>query len=552
MREWWRGACIYQIYPRSYQDDNGDGIGDLKGITRRLDHVASLGVDGIWLSPIFQSPMQDMGYDVSDHTAVDPLFGTLDDCRALLDKAHSLGLKVIFDQVLSHTASRHPWFVESRSSRDNARADWFVWADPKPDGSPPNNWQSLFGGSAWEWEARRGQYYFHNFLTSQPDLNFHCEAVQDAVLETVDFWLKAGVDGFRLDTVNYYFHDRQLRDDPPEPSQAGKYWVKPYDAQDHIHSKSQPENLAFLKKLRALVDRYPDRMLVGEVGDEHHSIDTMAAYTEGGDKLHMAYSFDMLGPKFSAGHFRDCIATFFARAADGWPSWSFSNHDVERHVTRWAASSAEPDALSKQSAALLLSFEGSVGIYQGEELGLPETVLDFAELTDPPGIRMWPEYKGRDGCRTPMPWDSSQHAGFTTATPWLPVKELQKSRNVLAQEAESGSVLAFYRAMIALRQSSPALRLGGTIFLATPEPVLAFVRTCKGEDGRRDCLCVFNLSQYPVSMDIKGLAKTVAISAGIARPSARSVIMAANGFLISHLVEAGNVEAPVVTITESP
>ncbi|MCU0831460.1 MAG: alpha-amylase family glycosyl hydrolase, partial [Rhizobiaceae bacterium] len=295
--DWWRGAVIYQIYPRSFQDSNGDGIGDLKGITERLDHVASLGVDAIWLSPFFTSPMKDMGYDVSDYCDVDPVFGTLADFDALVAKAHALGLKVMIDQVLSHSSDQHPWFIESKSSRTNKKADWYVWADAKPAGDPPTNWQSVFGGSAWTWHSGRRQYYLHNFLASQPDLNFHNPAVQDALLKTTEFWLKRGVDGFRLDTVNFYVHDARLRDNPGVDLAPGALpAVNPYGHQTHLFDKTRPENIAFLKRFRALLDRFDARAAVGEVGDEDRSLKTMAEYTSGGDRLHMCYSFDMLGP----------------------------------------------------------------------------------------------------------------------------------------------------------------------------------------------------------------------------------------------------------------
>ncbi|MEO1960970.1 MAG: alpha-amylase family glycosyl hydrolase, partial [Paracoccus sp. (in: a-proteobacteria)] len=285
MKEWWRDAVIYQIYPRSFQDDDGDGIGDLKGIARRLGHVADLGADAIWLSPIFTSPMKDMGYDVSDYTGIDPLFGTIADFDALVARAHDLGLKVIIDQVLSHTSDKHPWFEQSRQDRGNPRADWYVWAEPNPDGTPPSNWPSVFGGPAWEWEPRRRQYYLHNFLIQQPDLNFHHRPVQDALLDTMRFWLERGVDGFRLDTVNYYFHDDRLRDNPPNPDHDGP---ETYGYQRHIYSKNRPDNIAFLKRMRALTDEYDGRMMVGEVGDGGQTaIDIMAEYTAGNDRLHM-------------------------------------------------------------------------------------------------------------------------------------------------------------------------------------------------------------------------------------------------------------------------
>ncbi|WP_126975144.1 alpha-amylase family glycosyl hydrolase [Frigidibacter oleivorans] len=498
MTEWWRSAVIYQIYPRSFQDDNGDGVGDLAGITRRLDHVADLGCDAIWLSPIFPSPMEDMGYDVSDYTGIEPLFGTLADFDALIARAHDLGLKVIIDQVISHSSDRHPWFVESRSSRENPRADWYVWADPKPDGNPPNNWLSVFGGSSWTWDAGRRQYYLHNFLDSQPDLNLHTPAVQQALLDAMRFWLERGVDGFRLDTVNYYFHDDRLRDNPGLPRKPGVLPpVNPYDMQEHLFSKTRPENIAFLKRLRALTDSFPDRMMVGEVGDALRSVQIMGEYTKGGDRLHMAYSFEMLGPDYTPAHFRKVIEGFFTGAPQGWPCWSFSNHDVNRHVSRWSPHDAGGDALARQAAALILSFEGAICLYQGEELGQTETDILWEELTDPVGLRFWPDNKGRDGCRTPMVWDRDGHAaGFSTAEPWLPVKPPQRARAVSEQAGKAGSVLEAYRAMLAFRRATPALTGRGTRFLDLPEPLLGFVR---GE-GAGAVTCLFNLSAKPAKL----------------------------------------------------
>jgi alpha-glucosidase len=529
MREWWRGGVIYQVYPRSFQDTNGDGIGDLPGIMRRLDHIASLGVDAIWLSPIQQSPQADMGYDVSDYEQIDRLFGSLEDFDALISRAHALGLKVIMDQVLSHTSSEHSWFRESRLSRTNARADWYVWADPKRDGSPPNNWPSVFGGRAWEWNPSRGQYYFHNFLIEQPDLNFHNPAVQDAVLGVMRFWLERGVDGFRLDTVNYYFHDRQLRNNPAArlPRHL-PYAVNPYDMQEHRYGKSQPENVTFLRRLRKLLDEFPGTTTVGEIGDSHRGIELMEEYTAGRDKLHMAYTFDMLGKEFTAAHFRSKISKFFAGAPNGWPCWAFSNHDVERHVSRWARYSNDREALARQAAAMLLSFRGSVCLYQGEELGLPETDMLFEELTDPPGIRFWPEYKGRDGCRTPIPWDDGEPPnGFTTGTPWLPVKAAQSALNVARQNADENSILNFYRKILAFRREHPVLIDGGIEFLKTSEPVLAFRRT--SADG--DMLCVFNLSAAPVRVTVENAPGAGPLPISQAAELARNrLTLGANGY----------------------
>lgn len=499
-QDWWRGGVIYQIYPRSFQDSNGDGIGDLPGITQRLPHVASLGVDAIWLSPFFTSPDRDMGYDVSDYTGINPLFGTMEDFDALLARAHELGLKVIIDQVISHSSDQHPWFVQSRASRTNPKADWYVWADPKPDGGPPNNWLSVFGGSAWMFDPRRRQYYLHNFLTSQPDLNFHCAPAVDALLETMRFWLDRGVDGFRLDTVNFYTHDAQLRDNGPAPLGPKGFPINPYEAQDHTYSKSQPENLAILERIRALVDEYGGRTLVGEVGDsEARQIGLMGAYTSGNRRLHMAYSFAMLGPDYTAAHFRKCISDFQTGAPDGWPCWSFSNHDVMRHVSRWTDAGGDTQSLARQAINLLVSLPGTLGIYQGEELGQTETDIEFHELRDLGYIDFWPENKGRDGCRTPMVWaHNAPFGGFSTAEPWLPVKPAQL-RAALDSQGE-GSVLAAYRAALALRRTTPALRYGTAQFFDLPEPILALRRSYRGVY----MCCVFNLSSSPMALRMSG------------------------------------------------
>ncbi len=501
MKNWWRGAVTYQIYPRSFQDSNGDGIGDLPGITSRLQYAADLGVDAIWLSPIFTSPMADMGYDVSDYKGIDPLFGTLEDFDKLVARAHELGLKVIVDQVISHTSDKHPWFLESRSSKDNAKADWYVWAETKRDGTPPTNWLSTFGGPAWEWDTTRRQYYLHNFLASQPDLNFHNFAVQDALIDTMRFWLERGVDGFRMDTVNYYFHDKMLRDNPAHERNDPRPEVNPIEMQYHMFSKNRPENLAFLERFRALLDEFPERTSVGELGDSQRATELMAQYTAGGNRLHSAYSFDMLSPNFSAGFFRSRIEGFFKAAPDAWPGWSFSNHDVQRHVTRWKGYSDDQAALAKLAAAMLLSFEGSIYLYQGEELGLAETDIEYHELTDPPGFKFWPEYKGRDGCRTPMVWTGgNDYAGFSTVKPWLPVKAPQAFLNVAGQAGKAGSVLEFYKAMLAFRKSRVAMVEGRSRFFDTREPVFAFQRGT----GKGAVLAVFNLSKDALNVGVSG------------------------------------------------
>jgi alpha-glucosidase len=495
--EWWRGAVIYQIYPRSFQDSNGDGVGDLRGITSRLDYVASLGVDSIWLSPFLASPQDDFGYDVSDYRAVDPLFGTLADFDELLAEAHARGLKIIMDQVISHTSDRHAWFVESRQSRENERADWYVWVDPKPDGTPPNNWLSVFGGPAWQWEPRRQQYYLHNFLVSQPDLNLHNPVVLDAVLGELGFWLDRGVDGFRLDTANFYLHDPLLRDNPPRPAaERGGGSVplsNPYSWQLHVYDRSRPENLAVLRRLRRLTDGYPDRMMVGEIACDL-GVRRIAEYCAAPDLLHTGYSFDLLGSEFSAAHIRRAVELFFAEPGEGWPAWALSNHDVTRVVTRWGGNNAPP-ALAKLLIALVCCLPGTPFLYQGEELGLPQAELAFADLRDPYGIAFWPEYRGRDGCRTPIPWDvSSPAAGFSSAKPWLPVPDSHRALTVAAQEGDPNSPLCFTRAFLRWRRGQPALLRGSFEFLDAPEPILAIVRQAPSDH----LLCAFNLGAVPV------------------------------------------------------
>lgn len=501
---WWRGGVIYQIYPRSYQDSNADGIGDLPGITARLEHIAALGADGIWLSPFFKSPMKDFGYDVSDYCDVDPMFGTLDDFKALIERAHGLGLKVMIDQVLSHTSDQHPWFAESRASRDNPKADWYVWADPKDDGNPPNNWLSIFGGSAWQWDTRRCQYYLHNFLTSQPDLNFHHPEVQQALLDSVQFWLELGVDGYRLDTANFYFHDQQLRDNPPRgeprrdnPDPAVNPF-NPYAWQWHHFDKSRPENLPFLQKLRALLDQYPDTTMVGEIGDDD-GLARVAEYTSGGDKLHMAYCFDLLGEPHSAPFLQGVLQRFTDVVGDGWPCWALSNHDCVRSATRWGGPNPDPRLL-RLAAAFQVSLRGTVCLYQGEELGLPEANVAFEDLQDPYGITMWPEYKGRDGCRTPMPWQADAlHAGFSDAARvWLPLDTAHRALAVDQQVGKPDSLLSYFSQLLAWRKGQAELIHGSMTVWPSHPQVLVFEREHQGQR----VLCAFNFSDAPASIDL--------------------------------------------------
>jgi alpha-glucosidase len=417
-------------------------------------------------------------------------------------------LRVMIDQVFSHTSDQHPWFKESRSSRDNPKADWFVWAESKPDGSPPNNWLSVFGGSAWQWDTGRCQYYMHNFLSSQPDLNFHNEEVRKQILEVAKFWLERGVQGFRLDTSNFYFHDKELRDNPPwgdTPRTDGTVPLNnPYARQRHIYDKTRPENLAFLKSLRVLLNQYRDTTMVGEIASDD-PFATIAEYTSENNKLQMAYLFNLLTREFSAKHIRETVESLEARIGDGWPCWSFSNHDVMRVMTRWGGPNP-PEDLAKVLIALLLSLRGSVCIYQGEELGLTEADIPFEKLQDPYGIAFWPEFKGRDGCRTPMPWTAQdKFGGFSTVEPWLPFPEDHREHAVDVQESSQSSVLNVCRKFLAWRRQHPALQSGSIHFVDASQDVLAFIR----EHPKENVLAAFNLAgnlaSLAPSMDVTPL-----------------------------------------------
>ncbi len=474
------------VHPGSFADYDGDGVGDLAGITAQLPYVASLGVDGVWLSPFYRSPMKDAGYDVSDYRDVDPVFGTLADFDALLAEAHRLGLKVMIDQVWSHTSDQHPWFAESRASREGNKADWYVWADAKPDGSPPNNWQAVFGGPAWEWDLARRQYYLHNFLVEQPDLNFHCAEVQAAILDVARFWLDRGVDGFRLDVANFLFHDEGLTDNPAR--ETTRTPLRPYLFQRHVFDRSRPETPAFYADVRRVVDGYGDRALLGEIEDEA-ALETQQAYVRGDACLHTAYSFFLLRMReASAANFREALEGW--TEAEGWPSWSLSNHDVPRFPTRLAGDDPQRTRLL---LAVLLLMRGTAFLYQGDELGLPQADVPRERLRDPDAIRNHLSGSGRDGARTPMPWAAgAPNGGFgTAAETWLPLDPRHLALAVDAQEADPASMLAFTRGLLALRRAHPALQTGTSRLLdLADEAVLAFVRS----DGEETVTCLFNLS----------------------------------------------------------
>lgn len=496
---WWKGAAIYHIYPRSFLDSNGDGIGDLPGITARLDHVAGLGVDAIWLSPFFTSPMRDFGYDVADHCDVDPMFGTLGDFDALVARAHALGLKIIIDQVWSHTSDQHRWFTASRSARAGAHADWYVWADPKPDGSPPSNWQSVFGGPAWTWDARRQQYYLHNFLSSQPDLNLHNVAVQDAILDVARFWLDRGVDGFRIDAINFAMHDPQLRDNPPATDNGRR--TRPFDYQRRIHNMSHPDIPLFLERVGAVVASYPGRFTVAEVGGDD-AIHEMRAFTSGNSRLHSAYGFNFLyGERLTPALVASALAEWPDAPGTGWPSWAFSNHDAPRAASRWHNAGPTPcdhDHYARLMMLVLIALRGNIFLYYGEELGLTQAEIGFADLVDPEAIANWPLTLGRDGARTPMPWAAERPAaGFSTARPWLPLGDGHARRAVDRQEGDPTSMLAWTRALMAIRRAEPALRLGRADVVTAAGDLLVLHRT----HGGQRLECAYNLGGTAIARD---------------------------------------------------
>jgi alpha-glucosidase len=502
---WWKGAALYHVYVRSFFDSDGDGHGDLRGVIAKLDYIAALGVDGIWLSPIHPSPDRDWGYDVADYEGVHPDYGTIDDLKALLDQAHAHGLKVILDEVLAHTSDEHAWFAESRDGgADGPKADWYVWADPQADGTAPNNWLSVFGGPAWAYQPARRQHYHHKFLRQQPKLNWRNPDARAAALAVLDHWLEIGVDGFRLDVANAFLHDAALTDNPPVPPDArrGYNWSHAGNLQQHLFDANLPENIPLLDEIRRRVEAHGDRFVFGEFSEEEARC---GAYCTPEDGLHSAYTFVMLlarrlSPKFV----RDHAATLAAYPGH-WPMISFSNHDVVRTVTRFGG---RPE-IAKLMFALLVTLRGTTLIYQGEELGLPEAQsLTRKELRDPVGDLYWPIARGRDGARTPMPWRAdAPNLGFSTGKPWLPAAPEHAGLTVAAQEADPNSNLAFARDILARRKASAALTVGEIEFLETPEPVLAFVR----RHGDEAVACLFNMGETSQTVSHPVLPGAVAL-----------------------------------------
>ena len=490
MLRWWQRGIVYQVYPRSFQDAGGDGIGDLRGIFNRLDYLEWLRVDAVWLSPIQPSPMVDFGYDVSEYSGIDPVFGTLGDFDALAAGLHDRGMKLILDVVPNHTSEQHPWFLESRASRSSAKRDWYLWRDPAPGpgGGPPNNWLSVFGGSAWELDPASGQYYYHAYLKEQPDLNWRNPAVEAAMHDVLRFWLDRGVDGFRVDVMAHLIKDDQFRDNPPNPEyregRAAYYRLKPHWTTD------RPEVQALVARMRGLIDSYPgDRVLIGEI---YLPIDRlMAYYGESGSGCHLPFNFQLLDVAWNAASLADVIARYEAALPPrAWPNWVLGNHDVGRLATRLGG-----DDAARAAAVLLLTLRGTPTLYYGDELGMFDVPIAPALAQDP--LEKQRPGGGRDRARTPMPWTAALHGGFTTGTPWLPLGEDIATRNAATLRADPDSILSLVRRLIDLRRAEPALHGGAITLLPVQGSLLTYVRTAEGARFQ----IALNLAAEPVTFD---------------------------------------------------
>jgi alpha-glucosidase len=496
---WWKSAVLYQIYPRSFADSDGDGVGDLAGIRARLPHLTELGADALWLSPIFTSPMADFGYDISDYTAIDPLFGTMADFDALLAEAHARGLKVILDFVPNHTSDRHPWFLESRSSRASAKRDWYIWRDPAFDGGPPNNWLSEFGGAAWTLDEATGQYYYHAFLKEQPDLNWRNPRVVAAMHDVMRFWLKRGVDGFRLDAVWHLIKDDQFRDNP-----KNRDWRPadpPHSQYTPLYSGDRPEVHDALRDMRKVIDEFPDRLMIGELYLPFERL--MAYYGRDLTGAHLPFNFALLKAPWHAREIAKLVDEYEATLPKGgWPNWVLGNHDRPRVLSRVG------EAQAGVAAMLLLTLRGTPTLYYGDEIGLPQATIPPERVQDPfeknvPGFGL-----GRDGCRTPMQWDASRFAGFSQVEPWLPLTDDFMSRNVATERSDAGSLYNLYRRLIALRRAHPALATGSYRPVTAEGDVLAYTR----EQGGERFVVALNFGAGPAAVALPDGQGTVALS----------------------------------------
>ncbi len=493
---WWKHGVVYQIYPRSFYDASGDGTGDLAGICAKLEYLAWLGVDAIWLSPVFDSPMRDFGYDVRNYTDIDPLFGTMEDFDRLLDEAHRRNIRVILDLVLNHTSDLHPWFIDSRLRR-SGRDDWYIWADAKRGVGGtrrrPNNWRAAFGGSAWSWDTGRKQYYLHLFLPQQPDLNWRNPEVEKAMFSEARFWLEKGVDGFRLDVINYIVKDARLRSNP---YRIHRTFPRRHDQQNHMYDRNQPETHSVLKRFRTMLDVYHETFTVGEIypNEGVREPATSARYLgDGEDELHLAFDFSLLELPFSATAFRQALETWYRVLPErGWPCHVLSNHDKSRAMTRLCGGSVEK---AKILATLLLTQRGTPFMYYGEEIGMQDRFMKKSELQDPLGKLYWPLFQGRDPARTPMQWETRRGGGFCAGdtVPWLPLHEsLWKGCSVSEQQSDPDSLLFCYRSLLLRRRSRDELTRGNLTFLPSHPDVLAYRREYAGEAS----LIILNFSKY--------------------------------------------------------
>lgn len=508
---WWQRGVIYQIYPRSFQDSDGDGVGDLRGIASRLDHLEGIGVDAVWISPIYPSPMYDFGYDVADYTGIDPLFGTMADFDRLLDELHRRDLRLILDLVPNHTSAAHPWFVESRSSRESPKRDWYIWADPGPDGGPPNNWLSFFGGPAWTYDEGTGQYYLHQFVPQQPELNYRNPEVMNAMEGVMRFWLDEGVDGFRVDVLWLLVKDALLRDEPPNPDWDG---VEPFASLSHIHTQDVEGIQDLVRRLRAVTDEYDERVLVGEIYLPYPRL--IRYYGQKGDGCHLPFNFRLIGVPWTAGAVRALIEEYEEALPPGaWPNWVLGNHDQHRIATRIGRAQA------RVAQVLLLTLRGTPTCYYGDEIGMEDVPVPAERAVDPPA-RNQPEIAhivGRDPERTPMQWDDSPRAGFTApeVEPWLPLAEDFRRRNVAKQRRDPRSMLALFTALTSLRRREPALQGGElTLVESGDDEVLAFRRSAPGSD---DLLVVLNFGRKAPAPDLSAVAErgVIEIATGMDR-----------------------------------
>lgn len=532
-RKWWQNGVIYQIYPRSFCDSNGDGIGDIKGILSKLDYLngarESLGVDAIWISPFYPSPLDDFGYDISDYVSVDPQYGTLDDVELLIEECGKRNIRVLLDLVVNHTSDRHPWFVASRNSRADKKRDWYIWADGK-NGKPPNNWQSRFGGSAWEFDEETNQFYMHSFLKSQPDLNWRNAEVRNAVNNIVSYWLKKGVAGFRLDVFNFYFKDEKLRNNPLRLKPSGLIYS--YDRYHHVYDKDRPELYEAVKQLRALTDSFGDCILLGEVDSDSNTKSAALCYGANCDGLHLAFNFDFMNCRWRAQDFRNVIVEWEkAVPTNAWPTYVLSNHDQPRHMSRFGNSFER----ARVASTMLLTLRGTPVLYYGEEIGMPQSDIRPQNLLDPPGKKWWPLYAGRDGCRTPMQWTSGYHAGFSNApTTWLPVDQSFKHTNVEASQNSHNSLLNHYKKLLALRRASSALTEGSfELFGECETNVLGYWRRSELES----VLVLLNFSEKPADVRLSNFAWQLLYGELTSGPQGKT-LLPANGVALLKRVSA--------------